>query len=289
MAIRILITGASGFIGKPCVHILQEQGYEILTPRRIELDLFNREMVSAYVKANTPTHLLHLAWITTPGIYWTSPENQSWCESSTHLMREFIQAGGKRAVYIGTCAEYDWEIGGLCSEHTTPIRPRFPYSQAKHECHQQAAKLAIESGIELAWARLFFLYGEEENPARLVPSVINSFLKGEPALSSEGTQVRDFLYLPDVASSLCSLLLSRIVGPINIASGNGISIRSIVETIGKMMGKSDLLRLGAIPMRTGDPPVLIGDNIRLKDELKWVPSYSLEHGLQKTIDWWRIP
>ena len=117
-----------------------------------------------------PEVLVHLAWYVEPGRYWTAPENIRWLEASLALLRAFAGAGGRRAVVAGTSAEYDWHaVGGRCHEQRTPLRPATLYGAAKHALHTAAAPYAEQAGFELAWGRIFFVYGPGE-PRRAVSS-----------------------------------------------------------------------------------------------------------------------
>ena len=134
---------------------------------------------------------------------------------------------------------------------------------------------------------MFFLYGPHEHPDRLVSSVIRSLLAGQPARTSHGRQVRDYLFADDVASAFVRLLESDVRGPINIASGEAIVLRDIVTRIGVIMGREDLLQIGAIPAAPTDTPLVVADTTRLFSELQWKPEWDLERGLRASIDWWR--
>jgi nucleoside-diphosphate-sugar epimerase len=232
-----------------------------------------------------PSHLLHLAWVTTPGEYWTSLENERWREASVHLVREFIRFGGRRVVVAGTCAEYDWSHG-ICDEATTPMRPATLYGRCKHALHLDLVQLTEAAGRELAWARLFFLYGPGEHRARLVPGVIESLLRGQPALCTPGTQQRDFLHVSDAAEALVRILMSREVGAFNVASGTAIPVAEVVGRIGRLLGASRLIRLGARPASSNEPALLAADVCRIR-ALDWNPRFGLTEGLEDTIAWWR--
>jgi nucleoside-diphosphate-sugar epimerase len=134
---------------------------------------------------------------------------------------------------------------------------------------------------------VFFLYGPNEHPDRLVSSVIRSVLEGQEARCSHGRQIRDYLHVQDVADAIVSVLDSGVEGPINIGSGTVVTLRDIVVMIGRMLGREDLIRLGAIPSRANDTPMVVADIERLTTEVKWQPSYMLEAGLAQTIEWWR--
>jgi nucleoside-diphosphate-sugar epimerase len=185
----------------------------------------------------------------------------------------------------GTCAEYDWQYG-YCSEGVTPRNPCTPYSVCKNAAQEVLASFASSGGLSTAWGRVFFLYGPEESPLRFVASVISAIIGGTPALCSHGNQIRDYLHVEDVASAFVALLDSSVTGPVNIASGQPITIREIAETIASRLGGHELLKLGAIPVGANEPPFILADVRRLSQEVGWGPTFDLQRGLDQTIAWW---
>jgi nucleoside-diphosphate-sugar epimerase len=296
---RALVTGASGFVGRHALRPLADRGFDVHAvtsrepPAELEdlavwhrADLLEPGAAEAVIDAARPTHLLHLAWYAEHGEYWTSLENVRWVEASLRLLRRFAATGGERAVVAGTCAEYDWSRSPL-SEADTPLAPATLYGAAKHGLHVVAAALAARAGFELAWGRIFFLYGPNEDPRRLVASVARSLARGEPAPASHGRQLRDFLHVADVADAFCALVASRVTGAVNVAAGTSVAIREVVELLGELSGRPELLELGALPARPGDPDDLSADVGRLRDGVGWRPGRSLEDGLRETLEWWR--
>jgi nucleoside-diphosphate-sugar epimerase len=296
---RVLVTGGSGFLGLPCVRRAVAAGAEVhaaarqvrvcLPPgvRFHAVDLFDAGRVAELLAGLRPTHLLHLAWVATPGAYWTSPDNPRWVEASDGLLRSFAAAGGRRAVVAGTCAEYDWAVAGRCHETATPVRPATLYGACKAELRWRTEAFARASGLSAAWARLFFLYGPREHPARLVPSVARALLAGQPAECSAGTQQRDFLHVEDAADALVRLLLGSLTGPVNVGSGEAATVRAVVEAVAVAAGRPELLRLGARPVPPTEPALLVADVGRLRGELGWAPRIDLGRGLADTVAWWK--
>jgi nucleoside-diphosphate-sugar epimerase len=298
---KLLITGASGFIGRHCLTLLQAKGYEVhavfrtATPLTNEIgskvywhqaDLLNPQITEDLLAEVRPTHLLHLAWYAVPKEYWTSTENLLWVQGSLALLQLFMKYGGERAVVAGTCAEYDWG-SDCCSETTTALVPATLYGTCKHALQLILSAFAAQQGLSLAWGRVFFLYGPNENPARVVAGVIQSLLNGQTASCTSGQQVRDFLYVEDVADAFVALLESQTIGPINIASGVRVTLREVVEEIGRQMNRPDLIQFGVLPDSANDPACLVADITRLLEELEWQPRYDLKTGLARTIEWWR--
>jgi nucleoside-diphosphate-sugar epimerase len=230
--------------------------------------------------------MLHLAWYVEPGKLISHVDNLRWLASSIDLVRAFRDAGGERCVVAGTCYEYDWRYG-YCSEELTGTNAGTLYGASKNALRQVLEAYGAVDGLALAWGRVFFLYGPREHPRRLVSSVIAALLQGRTAPTSHGRQVRDYLYVQDVADGLVALLVSKEVGCFNICSGNALTLRDIVEKIGTLIGRPDLLQIGAVAARANDAPLVVGDGVRTARAVGWTPRFNLETGLLLTIDWWR--
>lgn len=299
---RVLLTGASGFIGRQCSTLLLSRGYTVHAVSRTVLevhgdltgspgmfchqeDLLSPGVPRRVVQSVKPDYLLHLAWYAIRGRFWQAPENRQWVRASMELFEAFAAVGGKRLVTAGSCAEY--AVGaGECVEDRTPLAPSTLYGSAKHELRQQLEVLSKLTGLSAAWGRIFYLYGPHENPTRLVPYAICSLLRGEPALCSEGLQMLDFLHARDVASAFVALLGSRAQGPINIASGKPLEVRAVLTEIGRQIGRPELIQLGTRPS-TSPPDRWWGNIARLANDVGWQPKFDLPSGLADVIRWWR--
>lgn len=293
---RVLVTGATGFIGRHSLPRLRELGYDVYavsgkrSPREHGegiawhcADLLEPDSAASLVEKVRPTHLLHFAWYAVPGKYWTAPDNLAWVKATAGLMQAFTDRGGQRAVMAGSCAEYDWKFD-YCTEELTPCRPATLYGACKHGTRILLDAWSRQKGLSSAWGRIFFLYGPGEYPSRLIPSVINSLLHGEPARCTHGNQVRDFLHVEDAAAAFAALLDSDVKGAVNIASGVPASIKDVVYTIADHLNRRSLVQLGAIPAPAGEPDALIADVGRLRDEVGFRPQYNLKEGIAGTIE-----
>jgi nucleoside-diphosphate-sugar epimerase len=285
--IRIAVTGAGGFIGTNAVEELAARGIEVHALSRHDgVDLLgDAATIDQWFARVRPTHLLHLAWYAEPGKYWTSLENYRWVSASVEVARMFREHGGQRMIATGTCAEYDSAFP-VCREDETPLRPATPYGIAKDATRRLLESYAQQSGLSLAWARIFFLYGPGERTERLVPAVIRPLLRGEDAACTEGRQVRDFLHVRDVAAALVDTLLSDVIGAVNIASGEGIPVRQLVTEIATEIGGTGQPRFGSIPPRD-EPPSIVADVTRLRHAVGFQPRFRRDEGLRDAIRWWR--
>jgi nucleoside-diphosphate-sugar epimerase len=296
---RVLVTGATGCIGRHILPGLLATGWEVhgVSSRDREqaagpvrwhrAELLDASQTESLVATVRPSHLLHLAWYIAPGKWAMAPDNLRWVRASLNLLQSFQAHGGTRVVTAGSCLEYDWHYG-YCAEERTPCQPHTIYGTCKHALQLLTTAHAASTGMSSAWARIFFLYGPYEHPARLVASVIRSVLDGEPAKCSHGLQIRDYLFVQDVADAMVALLESDVSGPINIASGQAITLRDIVTRAGTLLGRPELIQLGAIPAAATDTPLVVADTAQAVRLLpSWRPKVSLDEGLQRTIDWWR--
>jgi nucleoside-diphosphate-sugar epimerase len=295
---RVLLTGASGFIGRNCLEPLLARDFEVHAvytraplqgPSGIiwhRANLLDPGEAAALVERVEPGFLLHLAWYVEHGHFWTAPENLDWVQASLGLLRAFARVGGERVLMSGSCAEYDWSYG-LCSEAETPLKPATLYGICKHALQTILASFGRESGLSTAWGRIFFAHGPFEPRTRLVPSVVRSLLAGQPALCTHGDQKRDFLHVTDVGDAFAALLASRVEGPVNIGSGEAVALKEVVGGLARQVNGEHLVQLGAIPAPSSDPPLLVADTRRLRDEVGWTPAMDFAAGLEATFRWWR--
>lgn len=294
---RVLVTGATGFIGRNALRPLIAKGYEVHAVTRKQpgieqgvhwhnVNLLKSDETARLMAQIRPTHLLHFAWYAEPGKFWNSPENFRWLEASLALLRHFREAGGSRIVMAGTCAEYDWNYG-FCSEGITPCRPATPYGVCKNVLQETLRAYSVQEKLSSAWGRIFFLYGPNEHPSRLVASVIISLLRGDFARCTHGNQLRDYIHVDDVASAFVALLDSEVEGPVNIASGQPVSLRDIVLAAADYIGARERVHFGAVEAPENDPPLLVGDNRRLTTETGWRARYDLTTGIAQAVDSWK--
>ena len=298
---KVFVTGASGFIGAHVTRALLAGGHSV-TALVIPGDslwrlkeavgklsvvtglIADRDALRRALNEFRPEACIHLAWFAEPRKYLSSPENIPSLTDSLSLLNELIQAGCRQVLMAGTCAEYDTGMGFLRED--TPARPTTLYAAAKLSACLIGQQLAAAAQINFAWGRIFYPYGPQEDPRRLVPAAICALQQGLSFPATLGEQVRDYIYIEDVAAAFRVMLEKKASGVFNVSSGAPVTIRQLLETIAVLMGRADLTQFGALAYRDWEPPFICGDNNRLK-QLGWRPEYTLSQGLSQTIKWWK--
>lgn len=273
MSNKFLITGATGFVGRQVLSRLLEKKKEVRIIVRNDKksflddinskteivttnDLFEESVDWWNEQCKNIDTIIHLAWYSEPGKYLLSSKNIECLQGSLNLVKAAINSGVRRFVGIGTCFEYDLDVGRLSID--TPLKPSSPYAAAKAGLYTFLSQLLTTKSIEFTWCRLFYIYGEGEDDRRLVPYIHKQLSRGLVAELSSGKQVRDFLNVSVVGQMITDVALSEKQGPINICSGVPITVRQLAEQIADEYGHRDLLRFGARPDNLTDPIVVLG-------------------------------
>jgi nucleoside-diphosphate-sugar epimerase len=278
---KILLTGATGFIGSHVARELLNRNHEVHctvrpTSNRYRINGIEDQVHiwSGDVGGNVdfmpiePDIVINMAWHADPANYLTAPENKKCLDVSRRLLKQLKC----RSVFIGTCFEYNTKLGVLHENSET--QPLTLYSETK-----DALRRDVEQKENAVWARLFYQYGPHEDIRRFVPSVISRLMSGTVIETSSCKQRRDYLYVEDVASAICNIAESKLVGCVNVGSGNAVSMREIMDTIGSLTGTSDLIKYGVIPDKD-EPQLICADNTKLRST-GWVQKWSLVDGLRE--------
>lgn len=294
---RILMTGASGFIGSAALSLAVSKGHDVTVLARPDSAAGYREKLkhggiaceviaadhpgwAAAVRNRSFDSCLHLAWIAVPGQYLNSPENEPFAASTLALADSLFKNGLPHFLGAGTCIEYAPGLTAPCREDITPCAPVSPYAVAKHRTHQALAEMADQYASRLAWARVFYPYGAGEHPARTATTFLKTLAAGQPLVLKTGASRKDFIEVRDVASALVHLLGTGAAGAFNIGTGAGTGIRELALTAAALVGADGSL------VKDADPPAVdpyachIADTARLS-AAGWRPVISLEAGLRR--------
>ena len=299
---KILLTGAAGFIGSHVARKLVAEGcdvYALIRPGSntwrisdivrslsiVPCDLLSTQQLDQCLERIRPDLCIHLAWYVEHGRYQSSLENIRFLSASLELATRLTSFGCSRFVGAGTCFEYDTDLGYL--SESSPTVPRTLYAASKLGLYLALDQLGKETGLDVVWLRLFYVYGPREDERRLVPSVICSLLRNREAKVTKGHQMLDFLHVEDVAAGIWAVARSNLSGPVNIGSGRPVAVRDIITKIGVILDRLELIALGALPDGDSGPVFVCANNRRLAENTAWTPHYDLEKGLRQTIKWWR--
>jgi dTDP-6-deoxy-L-talose 4-dehydrogenase (NAD+) len=200
--------------------------------------------------------IIHAAWYAEPGKYQLSPKNLDCLLGTLVMAKAAIACGTKRFVGIGTCFEYEQSSKKLATK--SPLGPISPYAAAKASLYLALSRTLPCEGVEFAWCRLFYLYGEAEDPRRLVQSIRSSLAEGREVALTAGNQVRDFLDVREAGQRIVKVAISNMTGPMNICSGLPMTVRDLAESIADEYGRRDLLKFGARPENPVDPAFVVG-------------------------------
>lgn len=293
---KILVTGASGFIGAAFCRLALGHGHEIagiilpaLTP---PTDLMAGEKMTwlegtlaglpwKSIERFQPDVGVHFAWIATPGVYLESPENEQYLQWSLDLVHRLRGLGVNHFVGAGTCIEYQISEAPL-SEDRTPVDPTTLYARCKNALRETLAAEAHQDGWHFCWGRVFYPYGVGEHPARLCSSLIQKLRRGEKLVLQTPHSRKDYLYIEDLAAAILLTVEKKFTGTINWGTGKGVSVREIADAVAAMMGRPEMVENQNPP--APDPfPFVIADATRLK-QLGWQPNVDLQTGLSKLID-----
>ena len=290
----VLLTGASGFIGRRCIPELLALGYEVYAVSRrptsahaagvrwLQGDLLVDDDIVRIAKTVRAENLLHLAWIATPPQFWTSELNVDWLRASLRLVKCFVDEGGARIVVNGSCAEYAPPANGPCVEDVTAIQPATLYGKSKAALHLALQGYAEQRDVSYAWARPFFVYGPNEPPSKFVSVLLNNCRAGKTTTFREPNKLLDYVYVADVARALATLVASNFEGAVNIATGLPVTPLEMQTIVSRLLTREEP-ELSTPEETPHSGYGLYADVTRLHRELGFSPHYTFRDGVSQMI------
>lgn len=276
----ILVTGATGFVGKQIINVLLEKKMKVriivrsgntklINQERFEKVIFTENLFSESIDwwhevCRDVVTVIHAAWYAEPGKYLESSKNLECLSGSLQMAQGAAKAGVRRFVGIGTCFEYDITRGWLTID--TPLKPTTLYGASKAAVFMTLSKFFSVCNVEFSWCRLFYLYGEGEDQKRLVPYLHAQLTAGQPVDLTEGDQIRDYLDVKVAGSMIAKVAMGKTLGPVNICSGHPMTIKELAERIADEYQRRDLLKFGAIKKSPSDPACVVGILNKEKNE-----------------------
>lgn len=286
---RVLVTGATGLIGKELIKPLLKAGFEIHAlsidetmpdcgVHWVRCNLFDPRATEAVFKEVKPEYLLNFAWATT-GDYLKSNTNFDFLTAGISLMKFFHLNGGRRAVYAGTCFEYDFKDEPLKEDDL--VKPQTTYGKCKNLLREAAELYCANNGISFGWGRIFYVYGRNEHESRLTGALIKNLANNHEFEIKTGALIKDYIYSKDIAGAFVKFLDSNVGGIVNICTGKGVSVGDFASALANKMGKTQLLSVKN--ESAGQPPLIVGDNTRLTQEVGYEIRYTLDTALEEIL------
>lgn len=267
MAGRVLLTGATGFIGQAVHRRLLADGDEVVALGRgngLDLVAATEAELDSALAGQAVDRCIHAAWYTNHADYLVHDVNRDWVAASLRLADAFARAGGRRFVALGTCIERDG----------TTL-----YGRCKLELFE-----ALEArGRSFAWPRIYFVYGPGDRPGRLVPHILETFARGEPAGPTYGGLKRDYVHVDDLAAQIVRIASSDATGSIDTGTGAATSLSDIFRTAAELFG-DPALALANDRLAEDQPAVIEADLARFLAEIGDPDTRSLSEGLTPLVE-----
>jgi nucleoside-diphosphate-sugar epimerase len=287
---RILLTGASGFIGQVVVPLLLSEGAEIMALTTKPTEVVERWGIEAVdllkstdkamrdrIDAFSPSVLLHLGWSGLPD--YSADACLANVASSIQVIRMALASGVSRIVGAGSCWEYG-ELQGELSEHLSTA-PTSMFAQSKSCLRQLLSSVEQETSVETRWARIFYAYGSGQREGSLIPSAIRSWRAGSPPDLRDTQSAIDLMHVEDVASGLVALTLrSGPSGVFNLGSGAATRVSDVVELVRAQISGEE--RGTQIQARVGDGATW-ADIDAMHRSFGWTPRISLPEGIGRML------
>jgi UDP-glucose 4-epimerase len=301
---RVLLTGASGFVGSHVLARFLRAGEHTVaivlrpgrTPRRIQHlldsieviagDLAQPEALVEPVRRFVPEIVVHAAWAVPSTKNRDNTEHADHVSHTIELVKLAHAAGARHFVGLGSQAEYGAAANRADEEH--PAQPTTLYGTAKLCAGLLAGKLCARFGIRFAWLRLFAAYGPGEDPDWLIPSMCRALLAGLRPATTRGEQVADYLYVEDAADAIYRVaILPSANGIFNLGSGQGHTVREVIECVRDLVAPQAQIGFGELAYAPDQVMHMEAKINRLQVATGWQPETDLATGLRRTVDWFR--
>jgi nucleoside-diphosphate-sugar epimerase len=304
---RVLVTGASGFIGSHVVRRLLADGARVVAltsprhdapPERLADVAADLELVTADIcdpssladgiAAARPELVIHLAAFTHVGRSFDRVDETitTNVQGTVHLLQA-LKGDLERFVYVSSGDVYGDAPAPFKEDE--PVAPLSPYAVSKYAAERFCRMFHQAHGWPVVCLRPFNAYGPSQSVDRVVPELIVAGLRGEPLRMTEGRQTRAFTFVTDVADAfVLALTADGIDGEVlNVGRSEEVSMRSLALTVLELVGSTVSPQFGALPYRPTEIWRMVGDTSRAERLLGWQATHSLDDGLARTVDWYR--
>lgn len=312
---RVFVAGGAGYIGSACTEYLLDRGYEVtvfddlitghieaVDPRAkfIKANLADRENLKKVVKEGNYDAIMHFAAFSLVGESMKNPSKyfNNNLANAINLADAAVEGGAKTFVFSSTAATFG-EPKEIPIKEDAPQLPINPYGESKL-CFEKVLNWYSKIyGLKYAALRYFNAagatekYGEDHNPeTHLIPILLQvaqgkrekAMLFGDDYDTPDGTCIRDYIHILDLAQAHEKALYAPKSGHYNLGTGSGLSVMQILEAARKVTGHP--IPAEVVPRRPGDPPRLIADSTRARQELGWKPQFENAEAIIASVWKW---
>jgi nucleoside-diphosphate-sugar epimerase len=296
--LKVVITGASGFVGAPLVEKLANFGYDVMAISRrlpadesessvcwVEADLSSPKTYRDKVRSFCPEVIIHLAWQDIPDF---SIEKSIMNQNQAIEFLSFATGleSCKKVLVSGSCWEYD-RIQGECLANDV-CAPKDHFTWAKHSIYSWLEMACKQKGISLGWLRVFYVYGPKQRSASLIPSILKHLKNKELPQIKTPNNANDYVFIDDVVDAFALAAKNDFSSGIyNLGAGVSTSVLEICRHAEQIVyNSSDLTQQLEEATRSSVSSVNFWANIeKIKEHLGWEPKTSLFNGITKTWDY----
>jgi len=275
---KVVITGASGFLGSNLAGKIKDTGNEVYA-----LSRHTPNAQEAIIEFN-PDVVVHCAW--SGGNNYkdlTSVAQFNNISQGINLIELIGQLPTKtRFIGFGSFAEYGTMTSPVSETHQEC--PTNHYGLSKYTFKNYSKLLCEEAGIEWGWIRPCYVYGPGDVGTRLIPTIINKLLRNEKVILDRCEKIIDYLYVDDFVNYMYSIVTGPIDGIYNICSGRQYNLRDVVVSIGTEIDKLNLIQFNNTSIRSATSPIICGNNHKVKQQSGLITTTDLTTGLSKTIN-----
>ncbi len=289
---RVLVTGASGFVGTHVVDQACKAGWDVVAayhraPRDggIDMDICDAAGVSAAFRDTKPTHVINCAAY---GVNYSDQDHHRAIAVNLHGALNVLAAAAEhnvqRLVHVGSCFEYGSHDCPIAE--STALNPTAIYGATKAAATLLLRERARVAGAPLLIARPFALWGPGEGAHRLIPQVVNACISRKPLKLTSCEVVRDYMYVEDLAA--CLLRLALVSGEpsgavVNLASGRGQMLRDFVRDVARLLDGDDLMHFGTLSYRPTEMSCLVADLVVMRRLLGELPETPMVEGVRRMV------